>query len=125
MPHTVSWRDADIYHEVERFNLPLQAAQAGRGGGDLPKDTGFIEVQPSAISVSAVKKCEHRDTLVLRLFNPTGQDISGTVAFRQRVVSAWLTNMNEERREELRSNGNLVTIEFRHKQIITCEGVLA
>ena len=106
------------------MNLPLKTAQAGRGGGDLPRQAAFVEVKPVAIMISAMKKCEHRDSLVLRLFNPMDAAVEGKVSSYWPVTEAWLTNMNEERREQLAVAQNAVHIRFAPKKIITCELVL-
>lgn len=121
MPHTGNWEEGNVYREAEKFNLPLEAAQAGRGGGDLPKQMSFIEIEPKEIVLSALKKCEYRDTLVLRLFNPTLKNISANLKFYRSIKEAWLTNMNEERKGKLPVNDNIISIQFGHKKIITCE----
>jgi alpha-mannosidase len=102
----------------------LEAAQAGRGKGDLPKQMSFIEIEAKDIVLSALKKCEYRDTVVLRLFNPTLKDIDANIRFFRPIKEVWLTNMNEERREKLPVKDNLVSIQFGHKKIITCEVML-
>jgi len=76
------------------------------------------------IVLSALKKCEHRDSIVLRLFNPTDRDIHAEIKFYHPIQEAWLTNMNEERREKLVVSGKRVAVHFGPKQIITCEVVL-
>ncbi|MCP4611238.1 MAG: hypothetical protein GY845_21215 [Planctomycetes bacterium] len=124
MPHAGNWEEGDLYREAEKFNLPLETAQAGRGGCDLPKQISFIEIESKEIVLSALKKCEHRDTLVLRLFNPTLKDIGTNIKFFRPVKEAWLTNMNEERREKLPVNDNITSIQFGHKKIVTCEVLL-
>ncbi len=121
MPHAGDWQQGNLYHEAERFELPLETAQAGRGGGELPKQLSFLEVGPDQIALSALKRCEHRDTLVLRLFNPTLHDVAGRVTCHLPVEEAWLTNMNEERRERLSVEGGAVSIPFGHKKVVTLE----
>jgi mannosylglycerate hydrolase len=124
MPHAGDWQEGDVYREAEKFNLPLEAAQAGRGKGDLPKQMSFIEIGAKDIVLSALKKCEYRDSIVLRLFNPTLKDIGANIRFFRPVKEAWLTNMNEERREKLPVVENIVSIQFGHKKIVTCEVLL-
>jgi alpha-mannosidase len=124
MPHVGDWQDGNVYREAEKFNLPLEAAQAGRGNGDLPKQMSFIEIETKEIVLSALKKCEYRDTIILRLFNPTLKDVGANIRFFRPIKEAWLTNMNEERRERLPVNDHLVSIQFGHKKIVTCEVLL-
>ena len=67
----------NIFHEIEKFNLPLETAQSGKGGGSLPKEMSFVEVNPREIQLTALKGCEHRATMILRMFNPTTTEIEG------------------------------------------------
>jgi len=124
MPHAGGWEEGRVVEEAERFELPLETAQAGKGGGDMPKQFSFLEVGPAPITVSALKQCEHRQTLVLRLYNPTPQDIEGYVVCHRPVEEAWLTNMNEERREPLAVEDGRVAIPLAHKKIVTVELVV-
>jgi len=125
MPHAGDWQQGELYREAERFTLPLETAQAGNGGGKLPKQMSFLEVGPAEIELSAIKKCDSRDSLILRLFNPTPKKVVGRITCRRAIEEAWLTNMNEERREQLQAAGSKVEVPFGHKQIVTIELVLA
>ena len=120
-PHADNWDDGNVYREAECFNLALQVAQAGKGGGDLPKELSFVEIRPRELALSAMKRCETRNTLVLRLFNPTDREISGELMFHRAVKEAWLTNMNEERREQVECNGRKARLVVAKKKIITME----
>jgi mannosylglycerate hydrolase len=121
MPHAGEWHDAGLYREADRFVLPLETAQAGKGGGAMPKQLSFVEVGPEEIALSALKKCDERDSMVLRLFNPTDVAVKGSVTCHHAIKEAWLTNMNEQRRKQLTADGNSVSVPFAHKQIITLE----
>ena len=125
MPHAGDWRAAGIYGEADRFQLPLETAQAGKGGGEMPKQMSFVEVQPSDIALSAMKKCDERDSLIVRLFNPTPDAATCEITFHRPVAEAWLTNLNEERREKLATSANSVRVPFSHKQIVTLEVILS
>ena len=37
------------------------------------------------------------------------------------IKETWLTNMNEERREKLKTEKNRLDVEFGKKKIVTCE----
>jgi alpha-mannosidase len=125
MPHAGDWQTAGLYGEADRFVLPLETAQAGKGGGEMPKQVSFVEVCPAEIALSAMKKCDQRDSMILRLFNPTSAAVSGTIRFHRPIAEAWLTNMNEQRREQLEPNGKSLAVPFGHKRIVTLEVILA
>ncbi len=124
LPHAGDWEKGDVYREAEKFTLPLEAAQAGKGNGKMPKSASLIEVTAKEIVLSALKKCEYRDSIVLRLFNPTEKDIQAEIEFYHSIQEAWLTNMNEERRETLPVSGKTLALHFAPKKIVTCEVVL-
>jgi len=120
-PHAGNWDKGDVYRQAEMFNLPMEVAQAGKGGGDLPKELSFIEIQPRELQLSAMKRCETRESLVLRLYNPTLRDILAMLNFHLPVKAAWLTNMNEERRQQLPVSKSGFEISVGYKKIITLE----
>ncbi len=124
LPHAGDWRQGDLYREAERFEVPLETAQAGRGGGDMPRQFSFLEIAPKQIVPSAMKKCDERDTLILRLFNPTSEEVDGRITCGLSVKEAWRTNLNEERREPLTVENGEVMVPFRHKEIVTVELVV-
>ena len=120
-PHEGNWDEGNVYREVERFNLPFEMSQSGKGGGKLPKELSFISVEPKEISLSSLKKAEKRDSLILRLFNPTNKEIVGKINTFKEIKDAWITNLNEERREQLQVKDNSVNVKFGHKKIVTVE----
>ena len=123
-PHSGNWDEGNVYREVERFNLPFEMSQSGKGGGKLPKELSFISVEPKEISLSSLKKAEKSESLIFRLFNPTGKEIEGKIKAFKNIKEAWITNMNEERREQPEVKDNFVIVKFGHKKIVTVEIVL-
>ncbi len=124
MPHAGNWEESNVYREVERFNLPIEMSQSGKGGGELPKELSFVSVEPKEVSLTTLKKAEKSEAFVLRLFNPTEKEIEGEIKTFNEIKEAWITNMNEERREQLQVKGKSVNVKFGHKKIVTIEIVL-
>jgi len=125
LPHAGDWQQGGVYGETETFDLPLETAQAGRGGGAMPKNFSFLETSPAEIVLSALKKCDQRDSLILRLYNPTGNEVAGQIQSQRPVQEAWITNMNEQRREQLAVKDGAISVPLGHKQIVTVELVLS
>jgi alpha-mannosidase len=121
MPHNGNWEEGNVFQEVEKFNLPFESAQTGKGGGALPKSLSFIEIKSDKISIAALKQCEKRPTVILRLFNPTLNEAETEINFHFPISEAWITNMNEERREKITIDKNSIRLNFGHKKIITLE----
>ena len=78
----------------------VQGVEAGsaRGGSLLSLDAG-------ATRISAVKRHEDRDSLVVRLWNPDAIEDEQRLRFGTAIHGAWTTNLLEERETELSSGG--------------------
>ena len=120
-PHKGDWTNG-VFAEAEEINLPLEAAQCGPHKGTLPKELSFVELQGAQLQLTALKRHEDRpDTYVARIFNPTGKAVQGKLKTFKKLKKVWLTNMNEERRKELKPTGNSVALSVGKKKIVTVE----
>lgn len=103
-------------------NAPLRMAQCGQGGGNLPKEMSFIKIQPSSLVISAIKKSEKEESIIVRLFNPTDMDLEGKISCYKRIEKARLVNLNEEPIEDIKVNShNVITLPVKKKKIVTLE----
>ncbi|MBI5093487.1 MAG: hypothetical protein HZB26_13730, partial [Candidatus Hydrogenedentes bacterium] len=120
-PHKGDWTNG-VFAEAEDLNLPLEAAQCGPHKGTLPKSLSFIELENDLLQLTALKRHEDRaDTYVARIFNPTNKAVQGRLKVFRKVKKAWLTNLNEERRKELKPTGSTVALSVGKKKIVTVE----
>ena len=94
-PHAGDWVAGDVMGQSRRFNLPMKTAVGGPGAGDLPTATGFIEVEDPRVELTAVKKGEWDDSLVLRLVNTTDDEVATALRLAGPVASAERINMKE------------------------------
>ena len=120
-PHAGTWDAALVYREAERFTLPLEAAQAGPHSGHLPKECSFLRVEPASLVMSTLKHAEDRESMILRLYNPTSRALRGRVTTGWPVKEAWVTNLNEDRQEKLKPGRKGVSFAVPKKKIITLE----
>ena len=120
-PHAGTWDQAAVYQEAERFTLPLEAAQAGPHSGHMPKEHAFLRVEPTSLVMSTVKHAEDHQSMILRLYNPTGRALRGRVTAGWPIQEAWLTNLNEDRLERLKPARNAVSFPVPRKKIVTLE----
>ncbi|MHB8963236.1 MAG: glycoside hydrolase family 38 C-terminal domain-containing protein, partial [Saccharofermentanales bacterium] len=123
MPHTGYWYDAGLYAQAERFSTPLKLIQTGKNEqGDLPAEKSFFVLEPEQLVMSSFKKCEDRDGLVMRLYNPTSSMVKGFIRLDCAIEKAYLTNLDEERISELPvSAGNEIEVIADTNKIITVE----
>jgi alpha-mannosidase len=123
-PHAGAWDAAAVHREAERYALPLEVAQAGKHGGDLPKELSLLSIGPEQVALSALKRAEDRDALVARIYNPTGEDVQAVLTAYKPITSAALLNLNEEVEHDLSPQGNKLTLPLKAKKIATVELVL-
>lgn len=109
-PHRGDWEEAQVYAEARRLNAPVMAYQvSGETEGSLPPEQGFLKVSDRNLQVSAFKKAEDRDSLILRVYNPTGQPVRAKVEITvpgAEVRQAVVCDMNEERTAEAQTVEN-------------------
>jgi len=120
-PHKGDWTSG-VYAEAEDFNLPLEPAQAGPHEGTLPKSMSFLELQGANLQLTAFKRAEdHKGNYIVRIFNPTAKAAKGKLVLSKPVKKAWLTNMNEDRREKVEPKGNSIPLSLGKKKVVTVE----
>jgi len=119
MPHAGEWSKAGVGPQAERFNLPMTVAQVGRHGGSMPKAWGFVTIEPENVLMSALKRAEEDDSLVLRLYNPTPSSIEAKVHLSMPLRSAELTDFEERRKESLSIEGQGLSITVEPKKVLT------
>lgn len=79
-PHKGNWEAAGTYEEARRLNAPAMTYQVtGTVGGILPLEQQFMKISDNNLQVSAFKKCEDNDDLILRVYNPTSRIITSEV----------------------------------------------
>ncbi|MCP4639040.1 MAG: alpha-mannosidase, partial [bacterium] len=120
-PHSGDWKNG-CFQEAEDLNLPLEAAQVGPHAGTLPKSMSFLEVSGRNLQITAFKRAEDRkNSYVVRLFNSDNRAVTGTLKVWKSIKKAWLTNLNEDRREKLEPGDGTLKLKVGKKKIVTVE----
>ncbi|MBN2199228.1 MAG: alpha-mannosidase, partial [Candidatus Aminicenantes bacterium] len=120
-PHAGTWREADTVRRGHEFNTPLLARLLDRRAGDWPASQSFFGAEPSNVVLSAVKKAEDRDSLVLRLYEAEGTATRARLRFFRPPKEAHLLDLMENRLERLRLDGRAVDLEFGRSEIKSVE----
>jgi alpha-mannosidase/mannosylglycerate hydrolase len=93
----------------------------------FPARYSFMKLYPTdSLFLSALKKAEDRDSVILRCYNPTLTEVIGRVYFEnKKILQAFYTNLNEERIADIDVKENTVdnylTFLTASKKIITLE----
>ncbi|MDR2765352.1 MAG: glycosyl hydrolase-related protein [Tannerella sp.] len=81
VPHRGSWQEARIPRIAGEFMTPPVSIYQGIHPGTMPKSASFLEVDAPNVIVTALKKSEDGDDLILRLVETSGQDTDVTLRF--------------------------------------------
>ena len=111
----------DIKALSRRYRTPV-AVRQGVVDQHKPGGGGLLQKSSTQICISAIKRHELRDTLLVRLYNLTGKTASERLVFGRELRGAWLTNLLEERTGELRAvGGNTLELNLGPHAILTVE----
>ncbi|RPH96956.1 MAG: alpha-mannosidase [Calditrichaeota bacterium] len=78
-PHQGDWREAQTMRRGYEFNDPLIGVSTENHPGDLPVRHSFVTVEGANVIISALKKAEDSDDLILRLYESDGKDGIGKI----------------------------------------------
>jgi mannosylglycerate hydrolase len=124
MPHKGDWLVANAPGQAYAFNHALTGVVTEQRTGEMPTSASFVEIQPRAVILSAVKPGEDGRSLIVRVWNPADRDIpEARLRFYRAPVRANITNLAEDTvLQELSltgDNGNVVAFSLGAKKIAT------
>lgn len=79
-PHEGNWQSANTMARGYEFNYPLIAVKETNHSGRLPLRHSFMEISPGNMIITALKKAEDSDDLILRFYETKGEE--GTAKIR-------------------------------------------
>jgi alpha-mannosidase len=87
--------------------------------GNLPSVQSFVQVTPAQVVLSAVKRSEEGELLVVRVFNVGEEAVSAAITLFLPVINAYELSLAEERLAPLPTTSAGVQVMLRPKQIMT------
>jgi len=94
-PHTGDWKQSLTERAGYEYNYKLQATVVAPHTGALPGEHSFVSVAPENVVLTAIKKAEDANGLVLRVFEWAGKESTVTFTLPPGAVSATETNLME------------------------------
>lgn len=80
VPHAGPWQDGCVVEAAHDLNVPMPYVREYAHDGPLPKRHSYVEITPpAALVLTALKRSEDGDDLILRLFEPRGRGAVATV----------------------------------------------
>jgi alpha-mannosidase len=103
-PYSGDWRDAQIFRRAFETSQPLQAIQINN-----KPDRDFVsafELEPDNLVLSALKKTEDGEGVMMRFFETKGQACTAKITVPERIRSASVVNLieDDERKLDIKKN---------------------
>ncbi len=105
VPHQGGWLRAQMWQHAAAEKAPLRAVATDLSGSGAHTRLSFLQVEPTELVVTCVKKAEREEALTVRCYNISEHPISGRVSAYRPIERAELLNLNEEPTEELSVSG--------------------
>jgi len=106
IPHSKDWEKAKTYIQAHNFNVPLRWIQIDSHPGNFPRDISFFQINPDNLIVSAIKKSEDSNSLIVRVYNTSSSDTKGTLYSYFPLKKVNFTGMDEQIKERLEIKSN-------------------
>ena len=115
--HPGNWKDALTVRRGYELNYPLLAIQTEKHSGTLPEQHSFLQMNADNVVLTAAKKAEDDNTLILRFYEWAGKESDVTVRLDTTIGSAAETNLMERPLGTLHFNDKDVTIHVKPYEI--------
>ena len=119
MPHVGDFREAGVIAEAWALNQPQTAFALGAQNGDLPETFSFVSCDAPNAVITAVKKAEADDGLIVRLYDSFDCKSTVTLSVPAGFRKAELCDMMENPIEELCLADGKVTLPLSNFEIHT------
>jgi mannosylglycerate hydrolase len=119
IPHQGNWSTGKTYVEAHNFATPLYSAVKENEGGSLPESFSYLTIDASEIVISAVKKAEQGNELIIRMFNQSDSKIRASMKLNFEVKEIFETKLNEIKIRRLELSNEKVELDFEPWQIKT------
>jgi alpha-mannosidase len=122
-PHEGDWAKSMVFRKGYEFNYPLVAWKASEKAGPLPKTLSLIEIKPDNVVLSALKKAEDSNELVLRVYEACGFDSDASLKIVFKPLKAVETDLVEwdvyASKREFKISENIVNFHLNGSEIVT------
>jgi alpha-mannosidase len=119
-PHAGDWKQALTVRRGYEFNYKLNAFAVDAHEGRLPAEHSYVDLKPDNVVLTALKKTEDGDALLLRFYEWAGQSGDAVITVPAGAISARLTNLMEEPYgRDLALNGGRIVVPFHPFEIVS------
>jgi alpha-mannosidase len=118
-PHGGTWRDAQTVRRGYELNYQLLSKQTEKHEGTLAPEHSFLQVEPENVVLTAVKKAEDDDTLILRFYEWAGKETDVRLQLPSGAQTASETDLMERATVSLSVQDGAVTVHTKPYEIKT------
>jgi alpha-mannosidase len=123
-PHKGDWKVADLLRRAYEYNHPLIPLRGK--APDSASSGSYMKVDPSNVILSALKKAEDDDSLIVRVYEAEGSDVrDASVELPWKIVSVDPCDLIERpvagdtARPKATAEGNVIHFPLGHHEIAT------
>jgi alpha-mannosidase len=122
-PHAGDWKQALTERHGYEYNYKLKAMQVEAHSGSLPARYSFVAPEADNVVLTAVKKAEDSNALILRMYEWAGKDSKVRIEIPKGAQGARLDNLMEQPQGPTFSieNGNMITVPVHPYDIVTVQ----
>jgi len=120
-PHGGNWKDALTVRQGYQLNYKLVALWTENHAGKLASDHSFVDVPEDNVIISAVKKAEDKNALIIRLYEWAGTQGEATIKLPPGAQSASETNLMEKPISSVPVSNNEIKVPIKPYEIKTLE----
>jgi alpha-mannosidase len=118
-PHAGKWKQAFTILRGYELNYRLLSLPTERHEGTLPPVYSFLRTEFDRVIVSAIKKAEDDDALIVRFYEWAGKEGDVSLALNADVKSATETDLMERQVGSLTIDGSIVKVPTKPYEIKT------
>jgi alpha-mannosidase len=119
IPHAGGWEQAEAHVASIQHLRPMRARWSRRGLGHIPDDGSLVRLSSAAFQVSAIKRAEDGDGVILRIYNTTDHEARTTVDVPPLKGDVAMVNLNEEHIADVPRVDGAIPITARPNEIVS------
>ncbi len=116
--HEGDWKQSESYKYGQEYYHQLLYTQAD-ARGDLFSEFSFLKISPHNLVLSALKKADDSDDVILRFFETKGEETTAKIELFRRIERVTVVNLLEQEEYELKPDRNRLRFEVKPFEIVT------